>query len=119
MKFLENINLSCINGDYEVVIKLGEGWKNAVRKFPIDRINEILKPSVDFAQRCVQELKEIVELTPSSTYGLMHISLIPERAGLDLFPDQNAYISHNFTNKMQILGVLPVVIDYLKLLESV
>lgn len=115
MKFLEEIQFSENEFGIQLVIKLNKGWKDAARKFPIDRINDVLKPSIDFAQRCVQDLKERVEVN-SGEYGLHHISLIPERAGLDLFSDQNSYISHNLTRK-QIMGVLPVVLDYLKLLE--
>lgn len=116
MKFLEEIQFAENEFGVQLVVKLNEGWEDAARKFPSGRINEILKPSISFAQKCIQELKEEVEVS-AGEYGLHHISLIPERAGLDLFPDQNSYISHNLIRK-QILGVLPVVLDYLKLLES-
>ena len=116
MKFLEEIQFAEDEFGVQLVVKLNEGWKDAARKFPSERINEILKPSISFAQKCIQELEEEVEVS-AGEYGLHHISLIPERAGLDLFPDQNSYISHNLIRK-QILGVLPVVLDYLKLLDS-
>jgi len=115
MKFLEEIQFSENEFGIQLVAVLANGWKDAARKFPGERINEILKPSISFAQSCIQELKQKVEVT-SGEYGLHHVSLIPERAGLDLFSDQNSYISQNL-RRNQIMGVLPVVLDYLKLLD--
>ena len=115
MKFLDEIQFSENDFGIQIVVKLNEGWKDTARKFPKERINEILKPSVDFANRRLRELKQEILIT-AGEYGLMHISLIPERAGLDLFPDQNSYISQNFTRSAQ-LAVLPIILDYLKLLE--
>lgn len=115
MRFLEEIQFADNEFGISVAIILAEGWKEAARNFPRDRINEILRPSISFAQKFIQELKQKVEVT-AGEYGLHHISLTPERAGLDLFSDQNSYISHNL-RRNQVMSVLPVILDYLKLLE--
>ncbi len=118
MRFLEEVQ--CSDGEFgiQLVLVLAQGWKDAARKFPTARINEILKPSIDFAQRRLKEREERIELA-SGEYGLTHIHLIPARAGMDLYPDQNSYISHNLTGGVQLAAILPIMFDYLKLLECV
>ncbi len=117
MKFLEEVQFSENDFGIQIVVRLVKGWKESAAKFPRERLGDILKPSIAFAQKCVQELKQVVEVS-GGEYGLHHISLTPERAGLDLFPDQNSYISHNL-RRNQAMGVLPVILDYLRLLEHV
>lgn len=118
MKFLDEIQFSSGNFGIQVVVKLLPGWKGAAKRFPVDKIDKILKPSVYFASRILRELEIIPEVS-GGEYGLQHIHLIPLRAGLDLFPDQDSYISHNFTRGEHIAGTLPIVLDYLTLLELV
>ena len=118
MRFLEDLQFADGEFGIQVVIKLAQGWKEAARKFPSERIRDILKPSIDFAQRRLMEMEEEVEVA-GGEYGLTHISLIPDRAGIDLFPDQNSYISHNLAKGVQITGIIPIMFDYLKLLEVV
>ncbi|MBI2630148.1 hypothetical protein HYW76_03525 [Candidatus Pacearchaeota archaeon] len=116
MKFLEDIQLSDNEYGIQLVVILASGWKEAARKFPKERINQILAPKIGFADRRLEEMKERVELAVGE-YGLMHISLTPERAGLDLFPNQNSYIGHNLTKSEQVAGVMAIILDYIKLLE--
>ncbi len=116
MKFLEEVHFSENEFGIQVVVKLAQGWEIAAQKFPSERIDEILEPSVAFANQRLKELGEEIRLD-TGRYGLHHISLLPERAGLDLFPDQNSYISHNLTRSAQIGSIMPIILDYLKLLE--
>lgn len=118
MRFLEEIQFSENEFGIQVVVKLAQGWRDAAQKFPSERIDEILRPSVIFANGRLKELEEEIRLD-IGRYGLHHISLLPERAGLDLFPDQDSYISHNLTKGVQIGAIMPVILDYLKLLEYV
>ena len=105
MKFLEEVQFSDNEFGILIVFKLAEGWEYAARKFPVNRLDEILKSSVDFAQRRLKEMQEKVQLQ-GGEYGLHHISLIPERAGLDLFSSQNSVAISNADIKPMTMRVL-------------
>jgi hypothetical protein len=118
MRFLEDMHFNDTNSGILLEVRLSSGWKDAAKQFPSERINEILAPSIQFSNRRLSRLKQIVEVS-GGEYGLHHISFIGVRAGLDLFPEQNSYISQNLANGEQLSAILPIIIDYLKLLECV
>jgi len=114
MEYLEGLIFSKTKFGIEVCINLNPNWREATKEFPIDEINEVLKPSIDFAQ---QILQEGIELRTNKKYGLTGISLAG-RVGLDLQSEHNKYLSHNITRPDQALAVIVIAFDYLSLLKN-
>lgn len=114
MIYLQDIKFSKNECGIELVIRLNDGWQEPAKKFPLERITEVLQQSISFARLYVGEY---VELRTDSEYGLTGISL-PNRCGTNLQKSQDCYVSHNLTKPEQVLAVLSIAFDYLKLLEN-
>ncbi len=114
MKFIQDITTSKNDFGYELVIRLESGWKDAARKYPREKLKDILCPEVEIAQRVLDEsgLKQKIELQEGE-FGLHHINLLPDRAGLDLFESQHCYISHNLTRASQPAALQLIIVRYL------
>lgn len=116
MRFLEEIQFSDNEFGIQLVVRLADGWQDAARKVPHDKVEQVLSRGVSFANNRLRELNQQVELS-FGEYGLHHIHITPDRIGLDLYPDQNHYISHNFTKSNHVAAVMPIIFDYLMFLE--
>ena len=107
MNYLQGFSISKEDLGYGLMLRLNPGWKDAAKKFPINRINNILKPEISIAQRVLDDsgLKETIEIETGE---------FPERAGLDLLPAQDSYISHNLSRASQVSALFLIVSAYLR-----
>jgi len=121
MSILADINLSRNDYGYELVFVLGQGWREAAREFAGRRLvlEDILKPELEIAQKILQNsgLNQNIELTGGG-HGLQRINITPNRMGLALFPDQNMYLSHNFSSATHVATGYPIMMRYFLDLEK-
>ncbi len=115
MKYVDKLNISQNEFGINIEIKLIDGWRDVAKEFPTERIEQILESPVKLAERY---LEDHIGLRTEKEYGLTGISL-PNRKGLDLFPSQNSYISHNITSTQEFFAILTVISDYLGLLDYI
>ncbi len=120
MRYLQDIFFSRSEFGYQLEIRLADSWKDVAQIFPKERIGEILKQELLLSQQTLDDARMMqkIQLT-TGEYGLHHISLTPDRAGLDLFSAQNSYISHNLTRAVQVSALLPIILRYIKDLEYI
>lgn len=118
MEYLQDILFSRLEFGYELEIRLADGWKDVAQIFPKERIGEIFKQELLISQQTLDDARMMqkIQLT-TGEFGLHHISLPPDRAGIDLFPSQNSYISHNLTRAVQVSALLPIILKYIRDLE--
>jgi len=115
MEYLDEIRISKgTESGIDIEVRLGENWKEAASKFPIERVDQIFSAHKDLARLLGLD----VNFRTSPEYGLMGIDFSPDRAGLDLMPGQYSYLSHNIDNSKQAIVAVAVITDYLKILEA-
>jgi len=118
MRFFEDFLIYPTDFGLTLEVILGGGWREAAKRFPVDRLSESMGLVVQISQKMLDGagMSQKIELR-SGELGLQGISLNPGRCGIDLEPAQYKYISHNLTKSIQVLALLPLLIRYIRDLE--
>lgn len=115
MKYLSSIEISegC---EYILSIRLNNGWKVPAKKMGerAEQAERALENLVKIGEEFLKEIRNPHKIgLHFGEYGLHHIGFWPDRIGLDLIPERDMFLSHNFTKKEYVYVSLPIVVAYL------